>query len=161
MPSGDINRLRLDFFPHGISSREEAELLLRSLGLEPELRDVDLDPRLSAEYDFRVPVVLLDGRVVGEGRVSREALERALRLLGRRVPRTRLALAAATLVQVLVQVAHTLLPRIFVARRRLEEGRADLLTAHILTIVAVLRDFALVGREHGGSVFKRRILCCY
>jgi hypothetical protein len=48
------------------------------MGLEPELRDVDLDPRLSAEYDFRVPVVLVDGRVVGEGRISRNVLQRAL-----------------------------------------------------------------------------------
>ena len=57
---------------------EEAEIMLRSLGVEPELRDVDLDPALSANYDFRVPVVLVEGRVVGEGRISEEVLVRAL-----------------------------------------------------------------------------------
>ena len=59
---------------------EDVEVLLRSLGVHAELRDVDKDPQLSAQYDFRVPVVLIDGRVVGEGRLSRETLERALGL---------------------------------------------------------------------------------
>jgi glutaredoxin len=57
---------------------DEARELLESLGVEPELRDVDQDGRLFADYDFRVPVVLVDGRVVGEGRLSKEALSRAL-----------------------------------------------------------------------------------
>lgn len=58
---------------------EDALGLLRELGLEPRQRDVDGDPELSRLYDFRVPVVLVDGRVVGEGRLDREALSRALR----------------------------------------------------------------------------------
>jgi glutaredoxin len=57
---------------------DDALELLRSLGVEPELRDVDLDSQLFADYDFRVPVVLVEGRVVGEGRLSREVLSRAL-----------------------------------------------------------------------------------
>jgi glutaredoxin len=57
---------------------DEALELLRSLGVEPELRDVDSDPGLFAEYDFRVPVVRVAGRVVGEGAVRREPLVRAL-----------------------------------------------------------------------------------
>ena len=58
---------------------EDALGLLRELGLEPRQRDVDADAELFRLYDFRVPVVLLDGRVVGEGRLDREALSRALR----------------------------------------------------------------------------------
>lgn len=58
---------------------EDALRLLRELGLEPRQRDVDGDAELSRLYDFRVPVVLVDGRVVGEGRLDREALTRALR----------------------------------------------------------------------------------
>ncbi len=46
--------------------------------MEPRQRDVDEDPELSRLYDFRVPVVLVDGRVVGEGRLNRQALSRAL-----------------------------------------------------------------------------------
>ena len=58
---------------------EDALGLLRRLGLEPRQRDVDSDPELSRLYEFRVPVVLVDGRVVGEGRLDRDALTRALR----------------------------------------------------------------------------------
>jgi ribosomal protein S18 acetylase RimI-like enzyme/glutaredoxin len=57
---------------------EEALALLRELGVEPRRRDVDADAQLFALYDFRVPVVLVDGRVVGEGRLDRRALGRAL-----------------------------------------------------------------------------------
>ena len=58
---------------------EDALGLLRGLGLEPRQRDVDSDPELSRLYDFRVPVVLVDGRVVGEGRLDPDSLSRALR----------------------------------------------------------------------------------
>ncbi|TMC06947.1 MAG: glutaredoxin family protein [Chloroflexi bacterium] len=58
---------------------EDALGLLRELGLEPRQRDVDGDPELFRLYDFRVPVVLVDGCVVGEGRLDRQALGRALR----------------------------------------------------------------------------------
>ena len=57
---------------------DEALVFLRSLGVEPELRDVDADHDLHALYDWRVPVVLVDGRVVAEGRIDPESLRRAL-----------------------------------------------------------------------------------
>lgn len=57
---------------------EDALALLRELGVEPRQLDVDHDPELFALYDFRVPVVLIDGRPAGEGRLDREALRRAL-----------------------------------------------------------------------------------
>jgi predicted thioredoxin/glutaredoxin len=57
---------------------EQALELLRELGQEPELADVDADDRLHDLYDWRVPVVLVDGRVVAEGKVERAALERVL-----------------------------------------------------------------------------------
>jgi len=59
---------------------DEALVALRSLGVEPDMRDVDEDELLHAQYDFRVPVVLVDGRVVGEGKVRPEDLRRALHL---------------------------------------------------------------------------------
>ena len=59
---------------------DEALASLRSLGVEPTLQDVDADDRLHDLYDFRVPVVLLDGRIVGEGRIGRDELRRALHL---------------------------------------------------------------------------------
>ena len=60
---------------------DEALSTLRSLGVEPELRDVDADDLLHNKYDFRVPVVLVDGSVVGEGKIRLEAMRRALHLV--------------------------------------------------------------------------------
>jgi glutaredoxin len=58
---------------------DDALSLLRDLGFEPELADVDADPRLFAVYDWRVPVVLLDDRVIAEGRITRDQLHKALK----------------------------------------------------------------------------------
>jgi glutaredoxin len=55
---------------------DDALRLLREVGAEPELADVDADPALFAIYDWRVPVLLLDGRVVAEGKFTREHLRR-------------------------------------------------------------------------------------
>ena len=57
---------------------EDALALLRSLGHDPELVDVDADDRLHDLYDWRVPVILADGQVVAEGKVERASLVRAL-----------------------------------------------------------------------------------
>ena len=57
---------------------DQALSLLRGLGHEPELADVDADDRLHDLYDWRVPVVLVDGRVVAEGKISRQQLEGAV-----------------------------------------------------------------------------------
>ena len=46
--------------------------------VEPELRDVDADDELYALYDWRVPVVVADGRVVAEGRIDADEMRRAL-----------------------------------------------------------------------------------
>ena len=59
---------------------DEALDALRGLGIEPRLRDVDADGELFALYDWRVPVVIVEGRVVAEGRIDRQALGKALLL---------------------------------------------------------------------------------
>ena len=53
---------------------DQALALLQGLGLHPELRDVDADDELFRLYDWRVPVVLADGVVVAEGKVTRDQL---------------------------------------------------------------------------------------
>ena len=58
---------------------DDALASLRSLGVEPELRDVDADDQLHALYDWRVPVVMVDGRVVAEGRINADSLAKALK----------------------------------------------------------------------------------
>jgi glutaredoxin len=57
---------------------DQAQEMLRELGAEPELADVDADDELYRLYDWRVPVVLVDGAVVAEGKIRRDALQRAL-----------------------------------------------------------------------------------
>ena len=56
----------------GCSLCDEALAHLRDLGHEPELADVDADDRLHDLYDWRVPVLLLDDRVVAEGKITRD-----------------------------------------------------------------------------------------
>jgi predicted thioredoxin/glutaredoxin len=62
---------------------DQALALLRELGHEPRLADVDADDELFRLYDWRVPVVLADGEVIDEGRITRERLQEALKRLGR------------------------------------------------------------------------------
>jgi len=62
---------------------DEALSLLRDLGLQTEIADVDADAELHRLYDFRVPVVLIDGAVIAEGRISIGSLQEALKRSGR------------------------------------------------------------------------------
>ena len=62
----------------GCSLCDEALRLLRTLGHEPVLADVDADQRLYDLYDWRVPVVLRDSAVVAEGKITAEQLEEAV-----------------------------------------------------------------------------------
>ena len=57
---------------------DQALGLLQELDLHPEVLDVDADDELYRLYDFRVPVVLVDGVVVAEGKVDRDRLRKAL-----------------------------------------------------------------------------------
>jgi len=57
---------------------DDALHLLRELGVEPQLADVDADDHLFQLYDWRVPVVLLEGVPVAEGRITRDQLQAAL-----------------------------------------------------------------------------------
>ena len=62
---------------------DQALALLRELGHDPHLVDVDADDELFRLYDWRVPVVLADGAVAAEGRISRQQLQKALKRSGR------------------------------------------------------------------------------
>jgi glutaredoxin len=57
---------------------DQALELLRELGHEPELADVDADDGLHDLYDWRVPVVLIDDRVVAEGKLTLDQLQKAV-----------------------------------------------------------------------------------
>jgi tetratricopeptide (TPR) repeat protein len=77
----------------------------------------------------------------GDVRAGSQALERALRLLGRRVPRRAWAFQVQALGEVLVQAAHTYLPRLFVGRRPLDSSAADLKAVTLLTRLGVAHFF--------------------
>jgi predicted thioredoxin/glutaredoxin len=62
---------------------DEALALLRELGHEPRLADVDANDELFRMYDWRVPVVLVDGALAAEGHIDRKRLEKALKQPGR------------------------------------------------------------------------------
>ena len=62
---------------------DQALALLRELGHEPRLADVDADEELFRLYDWRVPVLLADGSVIAEGNITRSVLESALKRSGR------------------------------------------------------------------------------
>jgi GNAT superfamily N-acetyltransferase len=64
---------------------QDALAEVRALGLEPRLLDVDADAKLFDQFDFRVPVLLVEGRAVGEGRLDNATLARALGLPAVRV----------------------------------------------------------------------------
>ncbi|MFY0571259.1 protein kinase domain-containing protein [Archangium lansingense] len=64
------------------------------------------------------------------------AMEQALRLLGRFVPRSSAALTLAALWEVGVQAGHTLLPKLWLARRPLDKSEEDLLAVHIYSRLA-------------------------
>ena len=74
----------------------------------------------------------------GEMRIASDAIERALDLLRRPVPRGGVALLLACLWEVLVQAGHTLFPRLVLGRRKLTEPRAseDLLAVRLLSRLA-------------------------
>jgi predicted thioredoxin/glutaredoxin len=57
---------------------DEAEKQLLGVGLEVHARNVDADAELFRLYDFRVPVVLFEGRVIGEGKLDAAAIRAAL-----------------------------------------------------------------------------------
>ena len=51
---------------------------LREAGVAVTERDVDSDPELLRRYDFRVPVLLIEGRVFAEGRINAVQVARLL-----------------------------------------------------------------------------------
>ena len=53
---------------------DDALRLLEDLGVQPEFADVDADNELYRLYDFRVPVIMVDGGVIAEGKITRDQL---------------------------------------------------------------------------------------
>ena len=57
---------------------DQALSLLQELDVQPEVADVDADDELFRLYDWRVPVVLVDGVVAAEGKIEKATLKALL-----------------------------------------------------------------------------------
>ena len=91
---------------------------------------------------------VLDGKLgdvafkTGDQVLARRHLERALRDLGRRVPRNRLSWVLAVLKEAVVQALHTLVPRVFVARRPLTGAEREFLAIRMYSRLAYVYWFS-------------------
>ena len=72
---------------------------------------------------------------------ARSVLEGALRQLGGRVPRTSAGAAVSLVRELVVQVAHTLAPRLFVGRRSTGAGERELLALRLYSRLAYVYWF--------------------
>jgi glutaredoxin len=57
---------------------DDAEALLRRLGYEPAVIDVDSDPALQARYGDEVPVLAVEGEVLLSGVILEDAIRATL-----------------------------------------------------------------------------------
>ena len=91
---------------------------------------------------------VLDGKLgdvafkTGDQVLARRHLERALGDLGRRVPRTQLSWVLAVLKEAVVQALHTLVPRVFVARRARAGAEQEFLAIRMYSRLAYVYWFS-------------------
>jgi PAS domain S-box-containing protein len=109
-----------------------------------------------AAAEFQVALTLAEGdvgRALVEGKLGElafkrgdvkcagERIERALRLLGRRIPRRSLTFMVCVVWEVFVQILHSLLPWFFVAWRSLEGAEKELIALRLYSRLAHLYWF--------------------
>ena len=106
-----------------------------------------LEAALSLTTDS-VKRAVLDGKLgdvafkTGDQTGARRYLEGALRDLGRWVPRSGVAQVLAVLKEVVVQALHSLVPRLFVARRALEGSEREFLAIRMYSRLAYVYWFS-------------------
>jgi diguanylate cyclase (GGDEF)-like protein/PAS domain S-box-containing protein len=114
------------------SYAEAAEVLEVALALAPDARErAVLDGKLG-DVAFKR----------GDQLLARHHLERALRDLGRWVPRRRVSWLLAAVFEVVVQVLHTAVPRLFLARRPAERAEEELLAIRLYSRLAYVYWFS-------------------
>ena len=100
--------------------------------------DLAPDPQSRAGLQGKLGEVAFKCGDLGE---ACNSLEGALRDLRCRVPRTRVGLAAACIWEVVVQVLHSVLPAVFVARRPLDAAAGQLLAVRLYSRLAYVYWF--------------------
>ena len=116
-----------------LGSYQEAMTLLeeaRSLA-DSDVRRASINGKLG-DVDFKR----------GEQGLARRHLESALRQLNRRLPRRAVGFLLAAIVEILVQGAHTLLPKLFVGRRSLEGSDKEFLAIRLYSRLAYVYWFS-------------------
>ncbi len=78
----------------------------------------------------------------GDQARARQYLEGALRDLGRFVPRSKLTFVLSALGEVIVQILHTLIPKVFLARRTLKGAERELVAIRIFSRLAYVYWFS-------------------
>lgn len=63
----------------GLCEEAEDRVAIEAGGAHVRHIDIDEDPELQARYNIRVPVVVVDGREVAEGRVEEGVVRQAVR----------------------------------------------------------------------------------
>ena len=141
---GDVHMLRGRYE----EAARELEIALELAGTLRELAQGGSSRRVAAD-PTRAQIVGKLGELAfkrGDVRTGSEHIERALRLLGRRVPRSPLAFFLLVLWEVLIQSLHTLLPRLFLGRRPLAGADTELIAVRLYSRLAHLYWF------HRGTV---------
>ncbi|MDQ4090729.1 MAG: AAA family ATPase, partial [Actinomycetota bacterium] len=77
----------------------------------------------------------------GDVTTASEAVERAVRLLGRRMPRRTTGFLVSAVAEIVVQLLHTVLPRLFLARRTRDGAHAELLAIRLYSRLAYVYWF--------------------
>ena len=115
--------------------RGQYEAAARQLQLAGQLADDVVD---RAEIEGKLGELAFKQ---GDVTHASEAVERAVRLLRRRMPRRQAGYLLSAIAEIVVQVLHTLAPRLFLARRRPDDARAELLAVRLYSRLAYIYWF--------------------
>jgi PAS domain S-box-containing protein len=118
-------------------------LMLRGL-YEEAAAQLEVAATLAADVVDRAEIEGKLGELAfkrGDVTTASEAVERAVRLLGRRMPRRSAGFLVSAIGEILVQLFHSLLPRLFLARRDPAGARAELLAVRLYSRLAYIYWF--------------------
>ena len=118
-------------------------LMLRGL-YEDAAAQLELAARLADDVADRAEIEGKLGELAfkrGDVATAGEAVERAVRLLGRRMPRSSAGFLISAIGEIIVQLFHSLLPRLFLARRDAAGARAELLAVRLYSRLAYVYWF--------------------
>ncbi len=118
-------------------------LMLRGL-YEEAAAQLEIAASLAADVADRAEIEGKLGELAfkrGDVATAGEAVERAVRLLGRRMPRSSAGFLVSAIGEIIVQLFHTLAPRVFLARRDPAGAHAELLTVRLYSRLAYIYWF--------------------